>query len=183
MAFRDRWVKRINDSASGRKPFGNGALVLTGGAFLILILALIILAFWTDRRFGLPVSPEYPMNLIIGFPLLAFGTGFYFWSVLLFLSVKGTPVPLRPPPKLITAGPYEAIRNPMLTGLFAILFGIGFTVQSVSLVFLYTPVFILLNYLELRFIEEPELEKRLGQEYMEYRKRTPMFFPKWKRQR
>jgi protein-S-isoprenylcysteine O-methyltransferase Ste14 len=30
---------------------------------------------------------------------------------------------------------------------------------------------------ELKAIEEPELEKRLGKDYVEYKKRVPMFFP------
>ena len=33
------------------------------------------------------------------------------------------------------------------------------------------------NTIELKIIEEPELEKRLGKEYLEYKKRTPMFIP------
>jgi protein-S-isoprenylcysteine O-methyltransferase Ste14 len=43
--------------------------------------------------------------------------------------------------------------------------------------FIFTPLFILINVWELKAIEEPELLKRLGQDYIEYRKRTPMFFP------
>lgn len=37
--------------------------------------------------------------------------------------------------------------------------------------------FILLSVLELKAIEEPELEKRLGKEYLECKKGTPMFVP------
>ena len=38
-------------------------------------------------------------------------------------------------------------------------------------------LFILVNVWELKEIEEPELVKRFGDEYVEYRRRTPMFFP------
>ncbi len=38
-------------------------------------------------------------------------------------------------------------------------------------------LFIFVNVWELKAIEEPELLKRLGEDYSEYRKRTPMFFP------
>jgi len=31
--------------------------------------------------------------------------------------------------------------------------------------------------LELKAIEEPELEKRLGKKYLEYKKKMPMFIP------
>jgi len=43
------------------------------------------------------------------------------------------------------------------------------------------PFFILLNFLELKAIEELELENRLGKDYSKYKKRVPMFFPKLKK--
>jgi len=65
----------------------------------------------------------------------------------------------------------------MLTGVFSLLFGFGVLFGSVFLLIVFTPLFIFVNFWELKSIEEPELEKRLGEEYIEYRKRTPMFFP------
>lgn len=65
----------------------------------------------------------------------------------------------------------------MLTGVFLFLFGVGFYINSVSLVLFFTPLFVLVNVWELKKIEEPELMKRLGNEYIEYRKQTPMFIP------
>jgi len=65
----------------------------------------------------------------------------------------------------------------MLTGIFFLMFGIGFWLGSFSLILIFTPLFILTNVLELKKIEEPELEKRLGQKYLDYKKRTPMFIP------
>lgn len=100
------------------------------------------------------------------------------WSVIRFLKVKGTPVPINPPPKLVSTGPYAYTRNPMLTGVFFLLFGIGFFLSSFSLIFVFTPLFILANYWELKVIEEPELLKRLDDEYRIYKEKTPMFFPR-----
>jgi len=65
----------------------------------------------------------------------------------------------------------------MLTGVFILLFSFGVFFGSVSLLIVFTPLFIFINFWELKSIEEPELEKRLGEEYIEYQKRTPMFFP------
>jgi protein-S-isoprenylcysteine O-methyltransferase Ste14 len=48
-------------------------------------------------------------------------------------------------------------------------------------VLFFTPLYVLINIWELTQIEEPELEKRLGQEYIEYRRRTPMFLPGFRR--
>jgi protein-S-isoprenylcysteine O-methyltransferase Ste14 len=33
--------------------------------------------------------------------------------------------------------------------------------------------------MEIKFIEEPELEKRFGDAYLEYKKEIPFMFPKW----
>jgi protein-S-isoprenylcysteine O-methyltransferase Ste14 len=66
----------------------------------------------------------------------------------------------------------------MLTGVFVLLFGFGVLLGSISLVYIFTPLFILFNVWELKAVEEKELEKRLGEEYIEYRKRVPMFIPR-----
>jgi protein-S-isoprenylcysteine O-methyltransferase Ste14 len=65
----------------------------------------------------------------------------------------------------------------MVLGVFILLFGMGFAFNSISVVFLFTPLYVLANIWELRRIEEPELVKRLGDEYVEYQRQTPMFFP------
>jgi protein-S-isoprenylcysteine O-methyltransferase Ste14 len=118
-----------------------------------------------------------PLSIIFALPIFSFALFLIGWSVLYFLKVKGTPVPFNPPPRLITTGPYAYVRNPMLTGVFALLFGFGLFFRSISLLVVFTPLFISINVWELKTIEEPELLKRLGEGYIEYRKRTPMFFP------
>jgi protein-S-isoprenylcysteine O-methyltransferase Ste14 len=64
----------------------------------------------------------------------------------------------------------------MTTGITMLLFGLGVLLGSISLVFVFAPLFLSLNILELRVIEEPELEKRFGNEYLEYKKKVPRFF-------
>jgi hypothetical protein len=66
----------------------------------------------------------------------------------------------------------------MLSGIFILLFGLGFAFKSISLLFVFAPLFILINVMEITAIEEPELEMRLGRDYLEYKKKTPMFFPR-----
>lgn len=65
----------------------------------------------------------------------------------------------------------------MLTGMFATLFGLGFILRSVSMVLVWTPVFIVLNVIELEQVEEPGLERRFGVSYEECRRHVPMFIP------
>lgn len=150
---------------------------IAGGTFFTIIVLLIIGSLWLDTFLGLPHLVAKPLNLIVAFPFFTIGLFLMLWSVLYFLKAKGTPVPINPPPKVITDGPYSYSRNPMMTGLFTVLFGIGILFQSVCIVFIFIPFFIVTMVLELKYIEEPELEKRLGVDYLEYKKRVGMFMP------
>ena len=65
----------------------------------------------------------------------------------------------------------------MLMGVFASLFGLGFLLHSASMVLLWTPVFLAANLIEIKRVEQPELERRFGDSYREYRRRVPMLIP------
>lgn len=151
-------------------------LLVFGGLLWLLVWGSLS----TDRLLGLPrLLPGAPGS-IIGAVLLAPGLIVWGWCVFLFTRGRGSPVPFNPPPQLIVATPYAWVRNPMLAGVFASLFGLGFLLHSVSMVFLWTPAFVLLNALELKLVEEPELERRFGESYRDYRLRVPMFVPRWR---
>jgi len=177
MSIRDRWINVLYRTAKGTRktrmlltPIG----FVLFGVFTGLFVALAMLTDrWLSLSWPLPEGPSWFIAVL----LLIVGTGVMAWSALHFLKVKGTPVPFNPPPELVITGPYRFSRNPMLTGVFILLFGIGFAVRSLSLVVLFTPLYILANVWELKAIEEPELVKRLGEAYIAYRRRTPMFIP------
>ncbi|NIM97178.1 MAG: hypothetical protein GTO24_03545, partial [candidate division Zixibacteria bacterium] len=61
----------------------------------------------------------------LSIPILSLSLFMMGWSIFNFLKVKGTPVPFKPPPTLVTTGPYAHVRNPMVTGVFLLLFGLG----------------------------------------------------------
>ena len=145
--------------------------------YCLLIFVFVVIALYVDRLIGLTNIFPNPLNLILSIPIFLLALFLIGWSVQNFLIVKGTPVPFNPPPQIVTTGPYTYTRNPMITGVFSLLFGCGVFFGSISLLFVFTPLFIYINFWELKSIEEPELEKRLGEDYMKYQKRTPMFFP------
>lgn len=146
--------------------------------FLFLVALTIFLSLMTDHLLGLSGLLRGSWHVAVSLPFLAGGFFLWLWSVIQFTRAKGTPVPVSPPSTVVTEGPYGYVRNPMLSGVFLILFGIGILLNSVALVVFYTPIFILGSILEFRLIEEPELEKRLGEEYRQYKHKTPMLFPK-----
>jgi len=177
MSFRKRWINLLHRAATGTKktrklltPIG---VTIFGGFTALFVFAAILV----DRLLNLPRLLPKGARLPVSIPMIALGLAVTVWSAFHFLKARGTPVPFNPPPKVVNTGPYRYARNPMLTGVFLFLFGIGFIVNSVSLVFFFTPLYVLINAWELKKIEEPELIKRLGSEYIEYRRHTPMFIP------
>ena len=178
MNMRERWIEFIYRIATGSKRARTILTPLGGLVFLTFVFLVILISLGVDWLLKLPKIVSRPFHLITAVPIIISGLSLALWSVYNFLKVKGTPVPLNPPPKLVITGPYAFARNPILTGLFIGLFGLGLILNSFSLMFIFTPLFILLNILELKFIEEPELEKRLGEPYIEYKKRVPMFIPR-----
>lgn len=146
--------------------------------FFGMLLLVVSGSLYMDRALGFPKLLSGPIGTLIGVVLLSLGFVIWACCVVWFSKAKGTPVPFNPPRELVTVGPYAWSRNPMLTGVFAFLFGIGFLLHSVSMVFVWTPAFIIFNVLELKLVEEPELERRFGESYIEYRRRVPMFVPK-----
>jgi protein-S-isoprenylcysteine O-methyltransferase Ste14 len=177
MSIRERWISFLYHTATGTRktrtlltPVG----VLIFGLFTALfVFFAVLLDGALALRWPIPVT----VSELLSIPIMAVGVAITAWSVFHFLKVSGTPVPFNPPPTLVDSGPYRYARNPMLTGVFLLLFGIGFAIKSLSLVVLFTPLYVLANVWELKEIEEPELIRRLGDEYLEYRKRTPMFVP------
>lgn len=177
MGISERWINFIHRAATGTKK---SRTLLTPIGVLIFALFMAIFVFaalLVDRLMDLPRLVPEGARPAFSIPLIAAGIAATAWSVFHFLKVKGTPVPFNPPPMLVKTGPYRHIRNPMLTGVFLFLFGVGFSINSASLVLFFTPLFVLINVWELKEIEEPELMKRLGDEYIEYQSQTPMFIP------
>jgi protein-S-isoprenylcysteine O-methyltransferase Ste14 len=148
-------------------------LALFGGTLLLLVFA----GRYVDAWLGLPPLMAGRAGLLAGLCVAGVGILLCGSCIALFLKARGTPVPFNPPHELITVGPYAHARNPMLTGVFATLLGVGLLLHSAALVFLVTPMFIVANVVELRLVEEPELTRRFGARYAEYRRQIPMFVP------
>jgi protein-S-isoprenylcysteine O-methyltransferase Ste14 len=153
------------------------ALAIVTGVLLLVIFGSRL----TDRALGLPRLLPGGLGIAIGAPLLAAGLALHAWCVVLFKKAPGgggIGVPANPPRELVVVGPYAWMRNPMVTAFFVWLSGLGLMLHSTSMVFVWTPTFLAVMVVELKLVEEPELERRLGAPYREYKGRVPMFVPK-----
>ncbi len=177
MTFRERVISVIHKAATSSKGIRIPLTPIGAIFFLLLTASFVVLSRQVDRMLGFPKFLSEPLSIILSVPVLLVGLLICLWTVLLFVREKGSPVPINPPPKVITSGPYAYCRNPMLAGVFILLFGFAIWFGSISLFFIFTPLYILLHVVELKAIEEPELARRLGKEYLDYKKSTPMFFP------
>lgn len=180
MTIKSKWIEFLYRVATGSRKIRNFFTPIGALFYGLLIFSFVVVALQVDRLLGISEIFPRSLSIILALPVFSIALFLLGWSVLNFIRAEGTPVPFNPPPRLVTTGPYAYVRNPMLTGVFALLLGFGVLLGSASLLVVFTPLFIMVNVWELKVIEEPELIKRLGEDYIEYRKRTPMFFPNFR---
>ncbi len=180
MSLTGRWIDLVFKVATGDWKIRLLLAPVVGGLYLAFVISLVFFSLVFDRFFGIPAICS-TLSKIAGIALVIAGLTLTVISIGYFVRARGTPVPLCPPVRLVTTGPYRFARNPMFTGIFAQLAGLGVAMGSATLTFIFTPLFIAVNVWELRKVEEPELEKRLGEEYVRYKRQVPMFFPWLKR--
>ena len=117
---------------------------------------------------------------IAGLVLVVLGGTLAVWCILTFaLAGKGTPAPFDPPRKLVAAGPYRWVRNPMYVGAGVALAGAALFYQSAALV-AFAAGFLLVTHLFVVFYEEPTLERTFGAQYADYRNAVPRWIPTWR---
>lgn len=181
MSFRERWVELLYRAA--KSPPRLRALVTPIGiVFWFGVTALLVFAsLWLDGVAHFPRFVSPPLSVIIGSILLALWAFIAGWPVVRFFKARGSPVPLNPPQELVTTGLYAYVRNPMVTGWLSGMFGLGVLLGSITFTFIATPLFAILNVLYLKAIEEREMEKKFGEEYLRYKQKVPMFIPRLKR--
>ncbi len=78
----------------------------------------------------------------------------------------------------ITKGLYSKMRHPQYSGILLISF--GFLIQWPTLITLILFPFLVVMYYRLAKREEKDIEKEYKEEYLNYKKRVPMFIPSLK---
>lgn len=116
--------------------------------------------------------------VLVGAVLVTAGVALVAWTATLFARVgRGTIAPWDPTSRLVVLGPYRHVRNPMISGVLAILLGEAAIFASVPLLLWFAGVFAV-NALYLPLVEEPGLRKRFGADYDAYRAGVPRWLPR-----
>lgn len=131
-----------------------------------------------DELFGTSPLPFHPIPLIVG--VLLFLPGLYLGvlsNVALQKLGDGASAFLLTK-RVVMTDIYTRTRNPMSLGYYLVNVGIclaaGSTVLTLGCLLVLIPAHICF----LKYFEELELELRLGQPYLEYKKRVPFLFPR-----
>ena len=139
---------------------------------LVFIPATIL--YFSNYKFELARG----WRAVLGFVLLSLGLVFAVWTMTLFhRKGKGTAAPWDPPKKLVVAGPYCHVRNPMLSSVFVMLIAEWLLLGAWQLLAFFV-VFLVVNMIYFPLIEEKELERRFGEDYLRYKKNVPRYIPR-----
>jgi protein-S-isoprenylcysteine O-methyltransferase Ste14 len=113
-----------------------------------------------------------------GAVVFAAGFALFAWCVSLFARVgQGTLAPWDPTRKLVAVGPYRHVRNPMISGVLAMLVGESLLWRSGALA-VWAATFLLINHTWFLLSEEPGLQRRFGDSYRVYRAHVPRWIPR-----
>lgn len=154
------------------------AIVILPGTALVYVPTLII---WLTSGTALAARfpPDSVLHWLAGLLFAAVGLSLMIWTMRLFTTKGGggTPAPWEPIRNFIVSGPYLYVRNPMLIGVNLVLIAEAFLLQSWP-IFIWMVAFVVINTVYFAVSEEPQLEKRFGEPYADYRRNVPRWLPR-----
>ncbi|MGW9114636.1 methyltransferase family protein [Microbacterium sp. NPDC055683] len=161
-------TRRVHRSRTARQ------IVAFWGLFLV-VAPLVIL--WIERRWGLDVAFPVPVR-VAGGALLVVASALGAWSGWTMSSRgAGTPLPSATARRLVIAGPYRFVRNPMALAGIAQGAAVGLLIGS-WMVVAYALAGSLVWNAAVRPLEEADLEARFGDAFRAYRDRVPCWVPR-----
>ena len=158
------------------------SILLLPFAVVVLVPAALLRSDATSGSSG-RLPPGASPGSVTGALLFAAGLMLFSWTVVLFARVgRGTLAPWDPTRRLVAVGPYRLVRNPMISGVAAMLLGQALFFRSGPLG-TWALGFIVVNHGYFILSEEPGLKRRFGKEYEAYRKQVPRWLPRVRRVR
>ncbi len=145
-------------------------------SLILPITALIIVPINIESNWT--VIFGWNLNLILGLILIIAGLTIMGFTISSFIRIgKGTLAPWSPTKKLVVAGLYRYVRNPMILGVFTVLVGEATCIWSVALLE-WAITFFFINTIYFTLYEEPGLKERFGEDYVNYKKHVSRWLPR-----
>jgi protein-S-isoprenylcysteine O-methyltransferase Ste14 len=156
------------------------SILLLPGTVTLLVPAILLRQTRQLHTGWELASPWSILPVLAGLFFLVGGLVLIFQTISLFARVgKGTLAPWDPTRKLVLRGPYRYVRNPMISGVLAVLLAEAILCGSTALL-IYFAFASVVNMIYLPLSEEPGLLKRFGAEYAAYKGHVPRWIPRLK---
>lgn len=146
------------------------------------VTVAVLIPLWLARRNGSTLVVASSMTQLLpqvaGLGLLTVGVLMFLASLRHFVTEgRGTLAPWDPPRHLVIRGPYRYVRNPMISGVVAVLLGEALLLLSRPHL-IWALIFFGINSVYIPLVEEPALKQRFGDAYREYCRRVPRLIPR-----
>lgn len=152
-------------------------VVLPGSATILAPALILVLGRGPNIGWGLGGAPAILVTLL-GIALIAAGFAVWLRTTLLLQRIgRGTLAPWDPTSRLVVAGPYRHMRNPMISAVATLLVGEAVFFGSLA-IGAWAVLFLAINHAHFLLFEEPGLERRFGEEYRAYRDSVPRWLPR-----
>ena len=150
---------------------------------LIPVTCLIAyLATRIDARLGWERFIHPPWNYVSAGILFPLGI-LVVWYTYGYLAIMGEGSPathLGGTRKLVTTGPFACCRHPSIIGKFMGVTALGLLVGSPTFAFIIIPLLTTYSLVTVRFLQEKLCVKLWQEEYLAYRKSTPLVIPRFR---
>lgn len=144
-------------------------------SFILPFTVLAIVPLWIEKNRTIQLG----IHLFVGLALILTGLTIMTITISSFIKIgKGTLAPWSPTKKLVLKGLYRYVRNPMILGVFTVLLGEALTLWCKNIL-LWAGTFFIINTIYFILYEEPDLEKKFGDEYREYKKNVSRWLPRF----
>ena len=132
-----------------------------------------LISGWTLHDWGAAAWVVLP----IAWVAIAVGAAFLLHAFALFARHSGTPAPIAPTETLVVTGIYRFVRNPMYLAVVTIILGQALLFGSLWLV-LYAVIVLAAVVAFVKGYEEPTLTSEYGEQYLDYRRNVPGWWPR-----
>ena len=145
-------------------------------SFILPVTVLILVPLYIESD----VSIKSIAALLIGLLIMIIGLYAIIKSISAIIKIgKGTLAPWSPTKKLVIAGMYRYVRNPMIMGVLTVLIGESIAIMSIDIL-KWAGIFFLINITHFVLYEEPDLERKFGDQYRKYKRNVPRWIPRSK---
>ncbi|KUM40863.1 isoprenylcysteine carboxylmethyltransferase family protein [Arthrobacter sp. EpRS71] len=116
--------------------------------------------------------------VVIAWVAVTAGAAFLLHAFALFALQRGTPAPVAPTETLVVTGAYRFVRNPMYLAVLSIILGQALLFGSWGLV-IYAVIVLAAVVAFVKGYEEPTLTESYGEQYLNYRRHVPRWWPRF----